>query len=198
MVRPGWPEPKGSALWPSLCLQAARATLGAANQAPVPRALRRRREGPLPLPGGPALPCSGLHMWEEPDAARGLLSTTVTLIGAQGNSAGALGARCFSSPTRARAATSWLREMSSASCPPRGALWLGLCVPLDGGLLWDTQQTQCLLMWLDIKKKRNSVYSQLVTSLNCNAAPRLLKTYLHPSLQEAAVRVKINILTCDL
>lgn len=82
--------------------------------------------------------------------------------------------------------------------PPRWALWLGLCVPLDGGLLWDTQQTQCLLMWLDIKKKRNSVYSQLVTSLNCNAAPRLLKTYLHPSLQEAAVRVKINILTCDL
>lgn len=31
-------------------------------------------------------------------------------------------------------------------------------------------------MWLDIKKKRNPVYSQLVTSLNCNAAPRLLKT----------------------
>ena len=129
---------------------------------------------------------------------RGLLSTTVTLIGAQGNSAGALGARCFSSPTQARAATSWLRETSSASCPPlTGLSDLGfVCLWMEG--FSETHNKQCLLMWLDNKKKRNSVYSQLVTSLNCNAAPRLLKTYLQPSLQKAAVRVKINILTCDL
>lgn len=129
---------------------------------------------------------------------RGLHSTTVTLIGAQGNSSGALWARCFSSPTLAHSVISLLSEMSSdGSLPTPGFLTWGFA-QLWVEVFSETYNQQCLLMWLDNKKKRNSVYSQLVTSLCYNATPHLLKTYLHSSLWEAAIQVKINILICDL
>lgn len=120
-------------------------------------------------------------------------STTVTLIGAQGNSEGALGASCFSSllwPT--------LRFPYSVKCQltdPRQAFWHGLWVCGRRASLRHT--TNSLLMWLDSRKRRNAVHSQLVTSPCYNATPHLLETYLHSSSQAAATQVKINILTCD-
>lgn len=89
---------------------------------------------------------------------RGLLSTTVTLIGAQGNSAGALGARCFSSPTRARAATSWLREMSSGSCPPLAGLSDSgfVCLWMEG---FSETHNKHSASWCDLISKRNVIRS---------------------------------------
>lgn len=108
-------------------------------------------------------------------------STTVTLIAAQANSEGALGASCFSSlhwPT--------LRFPYSVKCQltdPRQAFWHGLWVFGRRSSLRHT--TNSLLMWLDSRKKRNSVHSQLVTSLCCNATPHLLETiFILPHKQQ--------------
>lgn len=106
---------------------------------------RQARQGPQPqgYHAPPGCSAASLEAGSHVGMSRrpGLLSTTVTLIGAQENSEGVLGARCFYSPLRARAAISWLREMSSDAALPSSAFWLGLCVPLDGGLLRDIQQT---------------------------------------------------------
>lgn len=107
---------------------------------------------------------------------------------------GRTGSQLLLLPPLASAAISLLGEMS-ADRPTPGFLTWALWVFGRRSSLRHT--TNSLLMWLDSRKKRNSVHSQLVTSLCYNATPHLLETYLHSSSQAAATQVKINILTCD-
>lgn len=71
---------------------------------------RQARQGPQPqgYHAPPGCSAASLEAGSHVGMSRrpGLLSTTVTLIGAQENSEGVLGARCFYSPLRARAAIS--------------------------------------------------------------------------------------------